>query len=586
MSIMRITLLALLKSCVHAIPDASRCCFNETLYVYTGDWLGLANGLKQEADGTHSGLLASMLKVMASRMTSQVVYVSQDDCENSFAASGFGASQVYWCRLKQADLEPAAGFGRRVSESGSGEGDTSRDVPVARFTNFWGGLHWDPAMLDKVHLTTSFFEPTQGALLYVSYAKNEYGIFRVFAPFENNLWFAVGLTTLLVGIVLPGVLRDRSSLSGVAGGYRASLRSRGEMVYHAFAEIFGAGDFEWSQNASARILRFGWLFFMLITISSYTANLAAFFTASGRQVLGPQDMTALRSSVACQPGHMNDAADQARLEKEWGAGSVLGSFVMSNMPSDFLNETTGEELSNEGKMVNWGMSTTELITKCAEKVKAGQADLILFDKDQLQQWQLDRDYPLRCREFEFSRGVEVPKHNPTQTFLAINKTIGWDFFVGIQESLAWMRLVAPANVMATIYQQDLRRGESCPAEAEEPSGRISLESQGGVFVLVAAAVVAAVLWSALEAQQSKNIARRKAAGEGEEEEDLNLTDGELLRHMAKELTTLKKQLASGESEEAGSPSKGELNVGVVSIKAAGTISSSSQIAPAAVEVVG
>ena len=47
-----------------------------------------------------------------------------------------------------------------------------------------------------------------------------------------------------------------------------------EMLY----ELLGAGDLEWTRAAGARLLRYGWLIFILLTTTNYTANLAAFFT--------------------------------------------------------------------------------------------------------------------------------------------------------------------------------------------------------------------------------------------------------------------------------------------------------------------
>ena len=65
-----------------------------------------------------------------------------------------------------------------------------------------------------------------------------------------------------------------------------------------------------------------------------TANLAAFFTASGITVNGPKDMSALRTATACFGAHLEDAAALARLENSWGVGSMLGGAIASNMPSE------------------------------------------------------------------------------------------------------------------------------------------------------------------------------------------------------------------------------------------------------------
>ena len=69
--------------------------------------------------------------------------------------------------------------------------------------------------------------------------------------------------------------------------------------------IFGADDLEWSGNLSSRLLRLGWLFFVLITVSSYTANLAAFITvatttAAAAAILPALAVTATVVSVGSQ----------------------------------------------------------------------------------------------------------------------------------------------------------------------------------------------------------------------------------------------------------------------------------------------
>ena len=48
-----------------------------------------------------------------------------------------------------------------------------------------------------------------------------------------------------------------------------------------------------------RVLRVAFLFFVLLNTSTYTANLAAFFTKSGVTLHGPKDMQELSRARAC-----------------------------------------------------------------------------------------------------------------------------------------------------------------------------------------------------------------------------------------------------------------------------------------------
>lgn len=69
-------------------------------------------------------------------------------------------------------------------------------------------------------------------------------------------------------------------------------------VYHAWAAILGGEDAEWI-TWPAKILRIGFLFFILISVSTYTANLAAFFTTPSFILHGPKNMKELKESTAC-----------------------------------------------------------------------------------------------------------------------------------------------------------------------------------------------------------------------------------------------------------------------------------------------
>ena len=62
-----------------------------------------------------------------------------------------------------------------------------------------------------------------------------------------------------------------------------------DTLYDAWVTFLGGEEREaitWPE----RIVRVAFLFFILITVSTYTANLAAFFTQSGVTVHGPKNM--------------------------------------------------------------------------------------------------------------------------------------------------------------------------------------------------------------------------------------------------------------------------------------------------------
>jgi hypothetical protein len=74
-----------------------------------------------------------------------------------------------------------------------------------------------------------------------------------------------------------------------------------------------------------------------------------------------------------------------------------------------------------------------------------------------------RDHVRERRDkWTFSPGVALPRHNPRQLFLAMNSSVGFEFFSNLQAALAWLQQVAPVDTLARIYRRELRRGEGCP----------------------------------------------------------------------------------------------------------------------------
>lgn len=190
-----------------------------------------------------------MLREMTARMGMNLRFIEQTDCENSFASPEsfrFDLHNLSWhCDLVGANLT----------------------VNVARFSNLFDANRWNSERYQAFFMTTSFIEQELTALNHVSETQT-YGMWRVFAPFDNDMWIGLGLMVVLVSFVMPGVLRGRGYVLLHKSALYPGAVVRAEMLYHSLTELMGASDLEWTHSLSARLLRLGWSFFALISVSS------------------------------------------------------------------------------------------------------------------------------------------------------------------------------------------------------------------------------------------------------------------------------------------------------------------------------
>eukprot|EP00662_Eupelagonemidae_sp_cell21_P056666 gene56666-biopygen117700 len=139
---------------------------------------------------------------------------------------------------------------------------------------------YQPSHATHFWFTAPVYMSDVGALVLTT--RVETGLWRLFGPFAIELWGAtVGCT-----FALAAVLILISAISPPVGGDTwAALSWKGiaTSVYHAWAFLMGGEDFEWL-NWPGRCMRLTFLFLVLILAATYTANLAAFFTAPAYQV--------------------------------------------------------------------------------------------------------------------------------------------------------------------------------------------------------------------------------------------------------------------------------------------------------------
>ena len=331
---------------------AAGCCAGQRLYYNTESWAG-NKGMTpvKDAAGNWGGALVAMMREIENHSGIEIVMVEQAMCVNPLTPPGRGERALH-CVLVA----------------------TGESVPLARFTSLWDNYQAGKvgvANYEDLYVTTSWMETDTAALLMVR-RKADWGMLQFLAPFDIPLWLALLAATVCVGLAIPSVIRDRDTLkplgAGGASGVFTAAETRLEMLYFAVSMLVGGDDLEWTRNLSARFMRVGWLFLILISVSSYTANLgtplagshehsnssqhalacgrpsfvshvpaASFFTAQDFEIVGPQDMTALRGATVCLPEHLSGESELDTNRRNFGAGTTIAGLVGATMPEDWGN---------------------------------------------------------------------------------------------------------------------------------------------------------------------------------------------------------------------------------------------------------
>ena len=181
------------------------------------------------------------------------------------------------------------------------------------------------------------------------------GRFALFQPFSNGLWLALICTLMSYALLLmllgeldvPWSQRDaprRTLRRAVGSGVATS--------YHVLAACFGGDDYEWS-GSPRRMLRLSFLALILVSASTYTANLASFFNQPAFRLHGPTDAAGLARAVACV------AYDEA--------GLLYAPFVKSVYAPP------------PGYLVPPAESADGLVGFCLGELRAQRADVFLTD---------------------------------------------------------------------------------------------------------------------------------------------------------------------------------------------------------------
>eukprot|EP00591_Stephanopyxis_turris_P018071 CAMPEP_0195539896 /NCGR_PEP_ID=MMETSP0794_2-20130614/50295_1 /TAXON_ID=515487 /ORGANISM="Stephanopyxis turris, Strain CCMP 815" /LENGTH=748 /DNA_ID=CAMNT_0040673955 /DNA_START=67 /DNA_END=2310 /DNA_ORIENTATION=+ len=190
----------------------------------------------------------------------------------------------YTHRSKGSDtLHPSSKFTAAVQDVGNGLSDmatgpfwiTEERLRITSFTI--------PFMYDKTVLVVK--RPRANTSL-------SYQVSKVLKPFDHSLWYVVVTTILLSGFLSAWFSKpSRARLKMRSFNWKnENLRHRAKLnlrlVIDAILEkgvFFFGGAVEQDSGASLphKLLMFGYAFFILVTVSAYVANLAAFLTLPG-----------------------------------------------------------------------------------------------------------------------------------------------------------------------------------------------------------------------------------------------------------------------------------------------------------------
>ena len=154
----------------------------------------------------------------------------------------------------------------------------------------------------NLSLTPPFYTSRYSGIVKVEASQSD-GLGRIFDPFAPDLWVGVITYFAIIAVLL-------SVVELFAPSRRGPKRTPGEVLfdfgrnttsgfYHTAVACFGGDDYEWGSAWPQRLLKLSLLLFALVLVSTYTANLASFFTASGFTISGPTNAAEATRATAC-----------------------------------------------------------------------------------------------------------------------------------------------------------------------------------------------------------------------------------------------------------------------------------------------
>eukprot|EP00933_Yihiella_yeosuensis_P046132 TRINITY_DN41605_c0_g1_i1.p1 TRINITY_DN41605_c0_g1~~TRINITY_DN41605_c0_g1_i1.p1 ORF type:complete len:594 (-),score=93.24 TRINITY_DN41605_c0_g1_i1:118-1899(-) len=391
------------------------------------------------------------------------------------------------------------------------------------------------AYTSKLTYTAAFMDTyTTGVVLKVKQAMTYW---KLFHPLETDVWIGV-LVIVFLAAVLVILLDVITPKAEVQGGSQQSLRTALERfaktLYHMLAIMVAGEDYEW-RTWPGRLLRLALLFSALVFTSTYTANLAAFFTAPAYEILGPKDFEDLKQARACVrfTGHCS-----------WFSPFV-GSCVENPEPFKMTAE--------------WWQSSFDF---CRRKLLAREADVWLDDFLTVKKYTMKH-----CKDLQLVPSINLMAGSTGFALLKENFALA----MNISAAVAHIKVTPTYNALLQESFQVGRETECKSHEQVDATTPVSAESMAGMFIISGTLAVIAILVALLlrvrhilqerSEKKTDSIEKRDSIEEGVERRverrsnpglDHTMTEGEMLRLLLQKVDVLRdSQVYDGNTKAGG-----------------------------------
>jgi len=297
--------------------------------------------------------------------------------------------------------------------------------------------------------------------------------------------------------------------------------------YHVWAAILQGEDFEWL-TWPGRIFRLGLMFFVLISVSTYTANLAAFFTAESEVIYGPQNMDELKSRIihSDYPRHVFSEFAQGH----------LSAF---NATHDAHPEALGE--------YDWSQIKPWLVNRLLQ----GKIDAVIGYEAQLRGWrQEDCDHLVIAENIVFGE----------EQFLLAFRREDHHLVNDMRYVLMWLKT---KREYQELQRRDFALGVPCGSSGENEEDliaqmQVGMDSQRGLFYIASACIGLALLAGLAQVGMTK---MQGSPGKDDHGEEDMMDDNEMLRTALRSLRDIQEKLDANYIQV--SPKEVQVSLGVV-----------------------